>query len=336
MDDRLKKLQRDISEWDQKDDCQPNSTSEGGDIEMGKKKVTRTLFGKKKKDDVSGTAFLNDIESTPSQSKHMKQFFENIEMIQSNIGAITEATNQIAILRDRAVLATSEAEESKISDNLQAVVEGTNSRAKSCKILLGFLKNESDELRKEGKTEPTDLRVRDNLVNTLLNKFVDEAGRYQSAQQEYTAGIKKKATHQIQMIKPNATDEEVDEIMRSEGGREALYKQQLLTEGRVSDKIKTQYHAVAGKYQDLVRLEESVAELHQMLLDFALLTEQQGDILDDIEYQVRGANIYVEKGNEDIHDAIQIQKKLRKKHCWLILIVLVLCIVLLFGMNIFG
>ncbi len=34
-------------------------------------------------------------------------------------------------------------------------------------------------------------------------------------------------------------------------------------------------------------LEASVAELHQMFLDFALLTEQQGELLDQIEYQVR-------------------------------------------------
>ena len=30
------------------------------------------------------------------------------------------------------------------------------------------------------------------------------------------------------------------------------------------------------KYQDVLTLEASVAELHQMFLDFALLTEQQG------------------------------------------------------------
>ena len=34
-------------------------------------------------------------------------------------------------------------------------------------------------------------------------------------------------------------------------------------------------------------LEASVAELHQMFLDFALLTEEQGELLDQIEYQVK-------------------------------------------------
>ena len=34
-------------------------------------------------------------------------------------------------------------------------------------------------------------------------------------------------------------------------------------------------------------MEASVAMLHQMFLDFALLTEQQGELLDQIEHQVR-------------------------------------------------
>jgi t-SNARE complex subunit (syntaxin) len=39
----------------------------------------------------------------------------------------------------------------------------------------------------------------------------------------------------------------------------------------------------------VLKLEQSVAELHQLFLDFALLTEQQGEALDQIEYQVRAA-----------------------------------------------
>jgi t-SNARE complex subunit (syntaxin) len=75
-------------------------------------------------------------------------------------------------------------------------------------------------------------------VNTLLRKFIDKMKRYQNAQQQYKTDVKKKVTHQIQMIKPDTTDKEVDHIMRSEGGREALYQQQILS-GGINDQIKT-------------------------------------------------------------------------------------------------
>jgi t-SNARE complex subunit (syntaxin) len=157
--------------------------------------------------------------------------------------------------------------------------------------------------------------------------------RYQQAQQNYKTDIKKKVTRQIQIIKPDATDQEVDEIMKSEGGREGLLQQQILS-GGVNDQIKTQYRQVAGKYQDVLTLEASVAELHQMFLDFALLTEQQGELLDQIEYQVRTAADYVEDANVDVYEAINYQKKIRKKQCWIILIVVVLIIILLFALRI--
>ena len=135
------------------------------------------------------------------------------------------------------------------------------------------------------------------------------------------------------MIKPDATDQEVDHIMRSEGGREALYQQQILS-GGINDQIKTQYRAVAGKYQDVLALEASVAELHQMFLDVALLTEQQGELLDQIEYQVRSAADYVEEGNIEVYEAIEYQKKIRKKQCWIILIVVILIIIVLFSLGV--
>lgn len=40
---------------------------------------------------------------------------------------------------------------------------------------------------------------------------------------------------------------------------------------------------MAEKYEVVLNLEASVAELHQMFQDFALLTEQQGELLDRVE-----------------------------------------------------
>ncbi|KAL7550357.1 hypothetical protein ACHAWF_013605 [Thalassiosira exigua] len=333
MNDRLAELQGDVPAWAQEDSGP--SDDAGGDIEMGEKKpkgksaedVQDFEWGK----DDSNTA--SSPEAAPSQPEHMKQFFDDVEHIKSDIAAVTSATEQIISLRDRAVLATSESEETQISDTIRTLVEGTNGRAKKCKNLLGLLKEENSTLKTEGKAKPTDLRVRDNLVNTLLRKFIDEMKRYQNAQQQYKTDVKKKVTRQVQMIKPDATDQEVDQIMRSEGGREALYQQQILS-GGVNDQIKTQYRAVAGKYQDVLTLEASVAELHQMFLDFALLTEQQGELLDQIEYQVRSAADYVEDANVDVYEAIEYQKKIRKKQCWILLIVVVLIIIVLFSTGI--
>ena len=78
--------------------------------------------------------------------------------------------------------------------------------------------------------------MRENLLNTLTRKFIDEMKAYQAAQQKYKTDIQNKMKRQVKVVKPDATDEEVDEIMRSEGGRDALYKQTILA-GGVNDEI---------------------------------------------------------------------------------------------------
>ena len=73
-----------------------------------------------------------------------------------------------------------------------------------------------------------------------------------------------------------------------------------LYQGDASASVRNAYKTAADKYQDVLTLEASVAELHQMFLDFAVLTEQQGELLDQIEFQVKSAGDYIDEGNEDM------------------------------------
>ena len=70
---------------------------------------------------------------------------------------------------------------------------------------------------------------------------------------------------------------------------------------------------IEDKYQDIKALEQSVAELHQMFLDFALLVDRQGEALNNIELQVRQAVDHVEDGNKEVFESIELQKSIRKK-----------------------
>jgi t-SNARE complex subunit (syntaxin) len=74
-------------------------------------------------------------------------------------------------------------------------------------------------------------------------------------------------------------------------------------------------------------LEQSVAELHQMFLDFALLTEQQGELIDQIEFNVKSAADYVESANVDVYHAIESSKSIRKKQ-WCVFLIFILPILI--------
>eukprot|EP00521_Asterionellopsis_glacialis_P008242 CAMPEP_0195284104 /NCGR_PEP_ID=MMETSP0707-20130614/2426_1 /TAXON_ID=33640 /ORGANISM="Asterionellopsis glacialis, Strain CCMP134" /LENGTH=319 /DNA_ID=CAMNT_0040343399 /DNA_START=238 /DNA_END=1197 /DNA_ORIENTATION=+ len=317
MNDRLGDIQDAIPAWAVDDDDEDNNHDDpsnkenggGGDIEMGEQ---------------------NKTEETP---KYMTHFFNEIDGIKGDIDAVKDGTKRIGEINEEALQATSTAKEAELSDLLQPLINKTNKKAKRTKTLLGLLKEENEKLKESGEIKASDLRIRENLINTLTRKFIDEMKLYQNAQQKYKQDIKNKVARQVKTIKPDATEEEVEAVMRSEGGRDALYKEKVLA-GGVNDSINTAYAKTAGKYADVMTLENSVAELHQMFLDFALLTEQQGELLDQIEFQVKSAGDYIEDANVDLNDSIEYQKKIRKKHCMIIIIVFVCTIILLFALGI--
>ena len=96
-------------------------------------------------------------------------------------------------------------------------------------------------------------------------------------------------------------------------------------QGDASDSIRNAYENVASKYQDVLVLEASVVELHQMFLDFALLTEEQGELLDQIEHQVMAVIFICSSGSDDfIQKAIETQKSIRRKQCCIIITVFII------------
>lgn len=140
---------------------------------------------------------------------------------------------------------------------------------------------------------------------------------YHRAQHTYKQNMKHKVKRQIQIVKPDATDPEIDAVLRT-GDSSGIYKCAILQ--GTADTVKDVYVHVQDKYHDVIKLEQSVAELHQMFIDLALLVEQQGEMLDQIEFQVRAAANYIEQGNVEVQKAIQSQKSARKKKCCLLFV----------------
>jgi len=314
MNNRLGSLPEWVNEpFSDSENEDENEDGEGeGDVEEGKKSEPKP-------------------KTKEEQDKEV--FFEAIELVQKEIGSITKATSDIERINEQAQKALTTEKETELSRKLRKVIDSSNKRAKGAKNLLGELKKENEDLKEKKEVPSSDMRVRENLLNTLTRKFIDEMKLYQGAQTKYKADIQKKMRRQVKVVKPNATEDEIEEVLKSPGGRDELYKATILA-GGVNDDIKTATAKVAGKYQDVKALEQSVQELHQMFLDFALLVEQQGELLNNIEHQVRQAADHIEEGNKDIVESLEIQKSIRKKQMWIILIVIVVLIIILFSTGI--
>ena len=77
------------------------------------------------------------------------------------------------------------------------------------------------------------------------------------------------------------------------------------------------YDLVNFRYHEVLRLEESVAELAQMFTDFALVIDQQGEQLSTIQGHVKQALVYVDEGNTNMERAKELLITRRKLQCCL-------------------
>eukprot|EP01070_Trichotokara_eunicae_P002836 Trichotokara_eunicae@DN2956_c0_g1_i1.p1 len=95
------------------------------------------------------------------------------------------------------------------------------------------------------------------------------------------------------------------------------------------ESLKNALDDIQEKYRDIKKLEQSVAELHQMFVDLATLVDAQGELLDQIEFSVNSAKDYTEKAEKDLVTARKYQKTANRRMCWLSVCLVVLALVVM-------
>lgn len=280
--------------------------------------------------------FHEDAPSAPNTpaglSNPMVQFFSDVEMVKNAINKIKDATSAIAGIAQSAVLATSNERETELSREMTPTILEANKKATFAKQMLQHLRLDTERMKSSATppadVKPSDLRIRENLLNTLMRRFVEVMKEYQNEQTNYKSEIVKKVRRQVQIVKPDATEEEINAVMKSEGGSDKLF-QDLILKGDASESIQTMYNHVQDKYNEVHEIEKSVAELHQIFVDFAYLTEHQGEMLDQISLHVSNTVEYIDSANKEYTIAANYLVSLRRKQCYcFIFIVIVLTIII--------
>jgi t-SNARE complex subunit (syntaxin) len=160
----------------------------------------------------------------------MQEFFGDVEIVKANIIVIKEATRKISEISQNVQQATTGDREHEFSQELEPLVKSTNKKATVAKQLLQRLREDTERLKTSAASKNSpEIRIRENLANTLTRKFVDVMKEYQNVQTKYKTDIKKKVKRQVQIVKPNATSEEIDAVFKSGGGSGDVLKSTILT-----------------------------------------------------------------------------------------------------------
>ncbi|XP_035515370.1 syntaxin-3 [Morone saxatilis] len=266
------------------------------------------------KSDAPGDAVEVPVES----EAFMDDFFAQIEDIRTSIDKIDESVTEIKKLYSTILSAPTS--EQKTQDDLEALTNEIKKSANNARNKLKTIERQLESNTDERAS--ADLRIRKSQHAILAKKFVEVMTKYNEAQVEFRDKSKGRIARQLEITGKATTDDELEEML--EGGNSAVF-----TAGIMDSKINQQaLNEIEARHKDIMRLESSIKELHDMFVDIAMLVENQGGMIDRIESNMDQSVGFVERAVADTKKAAKFQQEARRKQMMIFCCCVILALIL--------
>ncbi|XP_058837968.1 syntaxin-1A isoform X1 [Topomyia yanbarensis] len=257
--------------------------------------------------------------AVPVEGGFMEEFFKDVEDIREMIDKIQANVEEVK-KKHSAILSAPQSDEKTKQEleDLMADIKKTANRVR------GKLKAIEQNIEQEEQTNKSnaDLRIRKTQHSALSRKFVEVMTEYNRTQTDYRERCKGRIQRQLEITGRATTNEELEEML--EQGNSAVFTQGIIME---TQQAKQTLADIEARHADIIKLENSIRELHDMFMDMAMLVESQGEMIDRIEYHVEHAMDYVQTATQDTKKALKYQSKARRKKIIILICVSILLIV---------
>ncbi|CAF4537864.1 unnamed protein product [Rotaria sp. Silwood1] len=257
-------------------------------------------------------------------SRFMSDFFAHVDSLRTNIDKISELVDEVKRLHST-ILAAPQADD-RTKEELEEKMADIKKLANDVRLRLKTMETEIEQEGNENAWRTADLRIRKTQHATLSRKFIDVMNSYRNAEIEYRERCKARIQRQLEITGRSVTDGEVEEMLES--GNPAVFTQGIMVE---TAQAKQSLADIEARHGDIIKLEKSIKELHDMFIDMAALVQTQGEMIDRIEFNVVQSENFVKAASTDTKKAVKFQSAARRKKI-IILICLAVIIVILGSM----
>jgi t-SNARE complex subunit (syntaxin) len=260
----------------------------------------------------------------------MAEFFKTVGIVQTNLSSIKRNIDKLDHMRGSVLQATTPQQEQEVRAKVDELVSETNKALTATKQQVEQIaeRNVKFEVQHPNSSEG---RMRANMHQALVRRLREHLTSFQKIQTAFADDVRQKAVRQLQVALPEATTEQAVALV--EGGAtvaDAIQQKMVLTQGQdqtVTHKdIVHKLYGLQDRVSDLKKLEQSVVDLHQMFVEMAALVDQQGEMLDHIEFSVTSTKLNTAAAERALMEARKAQYKGQKKT----LMIFCCCAVLLF------
>jgi len=239
------------------------------------------------------------------EGSKMDEFFQEVEEIRDNIDKIQANVEEVK-KKHSAILSAPQTDE-KMKQELEDLMSDIKKTANRVRAKLKVIEQGIEQEEQVNKAS-ADLRIRKTQQSTLSRKFVEVMTEYNRTQTDYRERCKGRIQRQLEITGRTTTNEELEDMLES--GNPAVFTQGIIMDTAAA---KQTLADIEARHADIVKLETSIKELHDMFMDMAMLVESQGEMIDRIEYHVEHAVDYVQTATQDTKKALKYQSKARRK-----------------------
>ncbi|XP_053205821.1 syntaxin-1A-like isoform X3 [Panonychus citri] len=198
---------------------------------------------------------------------HMEQFFQEVEEIRENIDKMQSNVEEVKKIHSAILSAPQTDERAKQQlEDLMADIKKTANRVR------GKLKSMEQciEQLEQSNIMSADFRIRKTQHSMLSQKFVAVMTDYNKTQTDYRERCKARIQRQLEITGKSTTNEELEEMLES--GNPAIFTQGIMTD---TQQARQTLADIEARHADIIKLENSIRELHDMFMDMAMLVESQ-------------------------------------------------------------
>ncbi|XP_072381870.1 syntaxin-1A isoform X2 [Diabrotica undecimpunctata] len=290
---------------------------------MTKDRLAALVAAQSDDDDVGPDDVAVNVEG---RDGFMDAFFGEVEEIRDMIDKIQANVEEVK-KKHSSILSAPQSDE-KTKQELEDLMADIKKTANKVRAKLKVIEQNIEQEEQNNKSS-ADLRIRKTQHSTLSRKFVEVMTEYNRTQTDYRERCKGRIQRQLEITGRQTTNEELEEML--EQGNPAVFTQGIIME---TQQAKQTLADIEARHADIIKLENSIRELHDMFMDMAMLVENQGELVDRVEYNVGTTQDHVTLGRKELKDAEGYQTKARKKKIFIIICLVVALIILIIILSV--
>ncbi|CDQ61815.1 syntaxin-4 [Oncorhynchus nerka] len=263
--------------------------------------------------------------STVREEKENDAFFKKVQEIREGLETLKKVVSDLEN-KQKTVLGVALPEDG-MKRELQTLREQIKTMAMQIHKKLKIIEPKKGE--DDGKYIPINLRMQRAQHGVLSREFVELMGHCNTIQASYRDRNVERIQRQLRITGTNVTDEELDVMLES--GQTDVFTQNILIDAKAT---KQALNEIESRHDEILKLERSIRDLHDMFQYLAMEVEAQGEMVNRIEANVLNSTDYVQKAVVETEKAATYQNKARKKKIWIALCCAILLLILAISLAI--